>query len=79
MKNLHSLAKLALFITNCGMQAPSLKHFSLWNATGTNDHMFGEFSKMSKYGSHMIKDFSKLVNSYIHFGHVTKTLPKKDL
>ena len=49
-----------------------------WNATGTNVHMFTEFSKMSKYGSHMIKDFSNLVNSYIHFGHVTITLPKKD-
>ena len=40
--------------------------------------MLTKFSKMSKYGSHMIKDFSNLVNSCIHFGHVTKTLPKKD-
>ena len=78
MKNLHSLAKLALFITNCEMQALSQKHFSFWNATGTNGHMFTEFGKMSKYGSHKIKDFSNLVNSYIHFGHMTKTLPKKD-
>ena len=77
MKNLLSLAKLALFITNCGMQALSQKHFSLGNATGTNGHMFTEFSKMSKYGCHMSKDFSNLVNSCIHFGHVTKTLPKR--
>ena len=34
------LAKLALFITNCGMQALSYKHSSICNVTGTNGHMF---------------------------------------